>query len=74
MDCSATESGWFELKAYIVDSNHGTEWWESDVTQGTVCGGNVGGCRPYVTGNHFARCGYINAFEYQQSGCTIDSF
>ena len=73
MDCSATESGWFELKAYITGGNSSSEWWESNVVQDPECGGNVGGNRPYATSNHVARCGYINVFEYQQPGCTIDS-
>jgi len=82
MDCTATDAGWFELKAYVTtdvtavtsDVSGTAGWWESDVTQVTKCGGNVGGYRPYASTNHVARCGYINVFEFNQGTCTVNSF
>lgn len=50
MDCSKTVNGWFELKSFISNG----PGWEADVRQpGT----------PYVSRNHFARCGRLNVFE-----------
>ena len=73
MNCSFTESGWFELKAYVTDTN-GAGAWEHDVTQAARCTGSAGGNRPYDGNNHFARCGFINVFEHGLGSCTIDSF
>ncbi|XP_035665855.1 alpha-amylase-like [Branchiostoma floridae] len=72
MDCSRTENGWFELKA-ITRYPGGFVKWESDRNQGT-CGGTAGGNKPYSSGNHFARCGKINAFDFDGNTCTIDEF
>jgi len=72
MDCSATESGWFELKAYVTESS-GPGTWENSISQSSGCDGDVGGSRPYSSGKHLARCGYVNVFEFQQAGCTINS-
>ena len=75
MDCTATWSGWFEVKAYIEhNDNWGSGFWENNVNQWSSCHGNVGGSRPYASGNHLARCGYVNVFEFQQGKCTIDCF
>jgi len=75
MDCSAAESGWFELKAFITnDNNGGSEVWESDITQLWSCHGDIGGYRPYATSNHVARCGYINTLVFEQGACSIHSF
>ena len=71
MDCSATESGWFELKAYKTESS-GSGTWENSISQPSSCSGDIGGCPPYSSGNHFARCGYVNVFEWQQSDCIIN--
>jgi len=68
MDCSQTESGWFELKGYAT----GGVGWERDVTQGT-CTGTVGGTKPYVTINHMARCGHQNVFEWGAGACIINA-
>jgi len=73
MDCCATESGWFELKAYVTYAN-GAGAWEQDITQAAQCSGSAGGNRPYDSTNHFARCGFVNVFEHGQGSCTIDSF
>ena len=74
MDCFATESGWFELKAYVTNNASGSAKWERDVTQAWMCYGDVGGCRPYASTNHVARCGYINTFEFESEVCGIHSF
>ena len=71
MDCSATEDGWFELKAYVTEQS-GSGWWEGGFTQVSQCNGDVGGCQPYTSGNHMARCGFVNVFVYENGGCTID--
>ena len=71
MDCSATEAGWFELKAYVTTSNSG--WWEGSFTPTSECSGDIGGTRPYSSGNHMARCGFVNVFTYQNGGCTVNS-
>jgi len=73
MDCTATEAGWFELKAYLIESD-GSESWESNIAQSSSCNGDIGGSKPYTSGNHFARCGYINVFEHGKGDCTIKSF
>lgn len=70
MDCSKTEDGWFELKAFLK----GGEGWESDRNQMGSCGGSAGGSKPYTSGNHFARCGYINKFTFNGNDCQIDNF
>lgn len=49
MDCSATLDGWFELKAYVARG----AGWETDVHQPGA---------PYLSGNHFGRCGELNIF------------
>ncbi|XP_035658299.1 pancreatic alpha-amylase-like [Branchiostoma floridae] len=72
MDCSRTENGWFEVKAIVGYSGGGVQW-ESDRNQGT-CGGTAGGTKPYSSGNHFARCGKINVFDFDGNTCTIDEF
>ncbi len=54
MDCSATASGWFELKSYISNG----PGWESDAQQAGA---------PWYSGNHFAKCGELNVFRRGQS-------
>jgi alpha-amylase len=68
MDCSKTESGWFEVKGYTT----GGVGWEGNIAQGT-CTGTAGGSRPYTSINHFARCGYQNVFEWGTGTCVINS-
>ena len=70
LDCDEAESGWFEVKAYLMNG----DGWESDRSQAASCGGTAGGSKPYSSGNHFGRCGYINVFEFNSNGCTIDGF
>jgi alpha-amylase len=50
MDCAKTGNGWFEVKSFISNG----PGWESDVSQPGA---------PWSSGNHFARCGYLNVFE-----------
>eukprot|EP00057_Strongylocentrotus_purpuratus_P027650 XP_011682124.1 PREDICTED: alpha-amylase 4N isoform X1 [Strongylocentrotus purpuratus] len=69
MDCSKTEEGWFELKGILKSG--GAEW-ESDRNQGS-CSGSAGGSAPYSTGNHFARCGYLNKFSFNSNDCQIEN-
>ncbi|XP_071485033.1 alpha-amylase-like [Diadema antillarum] len=69
MLCDETEDGWFELKAYLQNG----DGWESDRSQGS-CGGTAGGTKPYSSNNHFARCGYVNVFEFNSNTCTINNF
>jgi PKD repeat protein len=45
---------WFELKSYISNG----PGWENNVSQPGA---------PYTSGNHFAKCGYINKFMRGQS-------
>ncbi|KAK8405762.1 hypothetical protein O3P69_001926 [Scylla paramamosain] len=70
MDCSQTEDGWFEVKAFLTNGNG----WEGNINQINGCSGTAGGRAPYSSQNHFARCGYINVFVFDSSSCTIDAF
>ena len=54
MDCSQTAGSWFEVKSYIV----GGPGWEGDVRQPGA---------PWASGNHFARCGWLNVFARDQA-------
>jgi len=62
MDCSqaykdSDGNKWFEIKSYISNG----PGWESDVNQTD---------RPYVSGNHFAKCGMINVFQRSSGNVT----
>jgi alpha-amylase len=61
MDCTATQNGWFELKSFISNG----PGWEGNVNQAG---------RPYVSGNHFAKCGKINIFKRGSSDYTARDF
>ncbi|KHJ99111.1 hypothetical protein OESDEN_00904 [Oesophagostomum dentatum] len=67
IDCSKTESGWFELKGYLTPS----AGWESDVAQ-IACDGYYGGSPPFQSNNHVARCGAVNVFIWGSGGCIVD--
>ncbi len=54
MDCARTLDGWFELKSYLADG----EGWEPDVSQPGA---------PWPSGNHVARCGWLNVFARGES-------
>lgn len=58
MDCSQTDQGWFELKAYVRNG----QGWENDIQQPNT---------PYFSRNHFARCGMKNVFEFNQAAASI---
>ena len=66
MDCgtAVTVAGtaWFEVKSFITNVANG---WEPDVQQAD---------RPWVSGNHFAKCGKINVFERGSSSVTYLDF
>ncbi|XP_046656473.1 uncharacterized protein LOC124349713 isoform X3 [Daphnia pulicaria] len=58
MDCSETENGWFDVKAYLTNYASG---WEADIAPIACTGTGADVLPPYSgTGNHMARCGYIN--------------
>ena len=61
MDCSKTFGGWFELKAYVK----GGQGWESDIQQANT---------PYPSHNHFAQCGKINVFAFNEHSALIRDF
>jgi hypothetical protein len=50
MDCSKTVNGWFEVKSFISNG----PGWEPNLAQPGA---------PYVSGNHFGKCGEINMFK-----------
>jgi alpha-amylase len=66
MDCeTAVNIGgtfWFEVKSFITNLSNG---WEPDVNQAD---------RPYVSRNHFAKCGKINIFERGSSSVQYRDF
>nr|XP_054762213.1 alpha-amylase 2-like [Lytechinus pictus] len=69
VDCSKTEEGgWFELKGLLAENE-----WESNRQQGE-CSGSKGG-KPLLSsaGNHFALCGHVNVFQYNEDFCQIDN-
>jgi len=55
MDCSKTVDGWFEVKSFISNG----PGWESDVVQQGA---------PWVSRNHFARCGMVSTFRRNENG------
>lgn len=61
MDCSKTVNGWFELKAYVKNG----QGWEGDIQQSGA---------PYASNNHFAQCGKINKFDFNNSSVEIRDF
>ena len=67
MDCSKTEGGWFELKAFVA---YGAGW-ETDINQGT-CLGSAGELAPFSSNNHMAKCGFLNRYEFSSDECYID--
>ena len=71
MDCTQTENGWFEVKAFLTSYDGG---WEVDVTQAETCLGTAGGSKPFASGNHIGRCGFVNVFQFDMGDCRIDNF
>ncbi|XP_066266345.1 alpha-amylase 1-like [Branchiostoma lanceolatum] len=72
MDCSRTENGWFEVKALL---GYGCDRrWEGVLEEQGTCSGTAVGTKPYSSDNHFAQCGKVNVFEFDDSTCTINNF
>ena len=79
MDCSQTEGGWFEVKAFVTNG----AGWEGDINQVASCK-SISAHHQYFydpdfdlrahykSSNHMAMCGYINVFEFGANSCTID--
>jgi hypothetical protein len=67
MDCETAANvggvAWFEVKSFMT--NVGAAGWEPDVSQAD---------RPYVSNNHFGKCGKINIFERGKSTVTYRDF
>ncbi|MCU4674181.1 alpha-amylase family protein [Catenovulum sp. 2E275] len=61
MDCSKAVNGWFELKAFVKNG----QGWESNIAQVNA---------PYSSNNHFAQCGKINKFNFNNSSVEIRDF
>ncbi len=61
MDCSKAVNGWFELKAYVKNG----QGWENDIQQAGA---------PYASNNHFAQCGKINKFDFNNNAVEILNF
>jgi len=66
MNCSATEQGWFEIRAIVGNVL------EPDIVQSALCSGSAGGATPYTSSFHMGRCGYLNLFYFGSSSCEID--
>jgi hypothetical protein len=66
MDCESAVTlngvAWFELKSFVTNAADG---WEPAVNQAD---------RPYVSQNHFGKCGKINVFERGTSTVTYRDF
>ncbi|XP_064112997.1 alpha-amylase-like isoform X2 [Macrobrachium nipponense] len=71
MNCTQTENGWFELKAFLTNDGSG---WEGDVSQNSKCSGSAGGSTPYTSINHLGRCGFVNVFTFNSPDCMINKF
>ncbi|CAC5386286.1 AMY [Mytilus coruscus] len=70
MDCSMTINGWFEVKAFMGYHENGN--WEGNILQGSnTCYGTER--TPYENVNHWAKCGMMNVFHFNQCPCQIYS-
>ncbi|WP_372770714.1 alpha-amylase family protein [Pseudoalteromonas sp.] len=58
MNCQDTINGWFEVKAFVKNG----QGWEGNISQANT---------PYASQNHFAQCGKLNVFEFNQSTVSI---
>ncbi|XP_071127434.1 uncharacterized protein [Mytilus edulis] len=65
MDCSKTISGWFEVKAYIGSNDNFN--WEDNILQHNSCFGTER--TPYANVYHWAKCGMMNVFHFNQVAC-----
>ena len=68
MDCSQTEGGWFEIKAFGTNG----VGWESDINQASCLGSSGARTPPYRSTNHMALCGFLNVFDFGTPACTIE--
>ena len=51
---------------------HAVGGWETDVSQYTICGGQLSASGPYyATNNHIGLCGQMNVFFDEQDECSI---
>ncbi|XP_052276417.1 alpha-amylase-like isoform X2 [Dreissena polymorpha] len=64
MDCSRTQNGWFEFKAFINGQ------WEHNI-KSDACIGSGAGTPPGSTPNHWAKCGMFNIYHYEKNSCEI---
>jgi len=72
INCDQTQDGWFEVKGFLKNDN-GVGSWEGHVRQQS-CSGSGGSSKfPYNSNNHFARCGFLNIFEYNSNSCVIEN-
>ncbi|XP_025084984.1 alpha-amylase-like [Pomacea canaliculata] len=67
VDCTKTENGFFELKAYL-------NGWEPDAQSKPCTGDGSGDAMPFTSSNHVAICGRINVFHWGQSRCERTRF
>lgn len=70
MDCSMTDSGWFDFKVF-------DGLWEKDINQWNECDGRTYKAqKPFPTTqyNHLALCGHVNVFTYGSDDCFISDF
>ncbi|KAK6172969.1 hypothetical protein SNE40_016515 [Patella caerulea] len=65
MDCDQTENGWFEMKGFLSSN------WENDIGHQKCTGDGAAGPE-LISNNHYARCGYLNVFHWNQHECLIE--
>lgn len=61
MDCSKAVNNKFEVKAYVKNG----QGWEGDISHPQA---------PYASNNHFAECGKINTFDFNNNNVEVRSF
>ncbi|PAJ74346.1 alpha-amylase [Pseudoalteromonas sp. NBT06-2] len=61
MDCSQTVNGEFEVKAFVKNG----QGWEANIVQVPS---------PYISNNHFAQCGKINMFRFNNDNAEVYEF
>lgn len=64
MDCSKTEDGLFEVKAFTSDARG----WEHPIHNNQCQGAEP---FPISSTNHIAKCGALNVFYYDEGRCEI---
>lgn len=73
MDCSKTENGWFEVIADFYNGNTQMDELEGEIRQGEFACNHIERV-PYDSRNHWAKCGFINEFQYNKDECAITPF